>query len=326
MLLGGFTSCIKDDVAELGDAGSSFVRFTQAPENKLFYRPFTEVKTVTLFDLARDVNSNTVLNQSASIKVSYAPNLVEEYNTLNGDNYLPLLESGIGVLETSASIVNSGNDYTFNYVAGELSKEFNFLIDGSKWDLANKYLAPFVISDSSNYSNKSGLDTIYVVISSKNKYDGVYEVSGTMEDVTTSTLTHINDFLAASGASVGLGTKMQFELRTISATKCVVYDNYFFGGYWYPITSSASYSRWGSFSTIFEFDLTTDKVIGVTNYYGQPASNTREALIDSSGANVYDSVSKTISVKYYMLQPNVVTTAPYIRVKFDEVYTYLGER
>src|SRR6476659_6612624 len=177
------TSCIKDEVGQLGDAGKSFVKINEAPSNALFYRPFTDVRTATLFSLSKEANSSTSLQTASTVKVTYHPELVTAYNTDNSETYKPLLESSIYTLANDASITKAGNDFTFNYAAGDFAKDFKIAIDGSKWDLANKYAAAFVISDPGNLTKKSGTDTIMVFLSSKNKYDGVYEFTGTMTDV-----------------------------------------------------------------------------------------------------------------------------------------------
>ena len=92
------------------------------------------------------------------------------------------------------------------------------------------------------------------------------------------------------------------------------------------INSAGSLSYYGSFGPIFTFDPATDKVVAVTNFYGQPAGNTRSAEIDPSGDNLYDPVTKEIRVKYFMKQPSVIAAPPNIRVVFDEVFEYVGPR
>jgi hypothetical protein len=91
-------------------------------------------------------------------------------------------------------------------------------------------------------------------------------------------------------------------------------------------TAADAISYYGSFGLILTFDPLTNKVASVTNYYGQPAGNSRYAQLDASGANVYDPGTKTVTIKYNMCQPSVVTVAPFIRTTWDEVWTYKGAR
>jgi hypothetical protein len=92
------------------------------------------------------------------------------------------------------------------------------------------------------------------------------------------------------------------------------------------ILSSGSLSYYGSYGPVFTFDLATDKLISVTNSYGQPAGNTRSAEIDPSGVNKFNATTHDIDAKYFMKQPSVVATPPNIRVFFNEHFAYLGPR
>ena len=94
----------------------------------------------------------------------------------------------------------------------------------------------------------------------------------------------------------------------------------------YLILSGTSLSYYGSFGPTFTFNPTTDKLVAVTNSYGQPAANTRSAEIDPSGTNNFDPATKAIVVKFFMKQPNTVTTAPHIRVFFNNTLIHQGAR
>ncbi len=320
-----FSSCIKDTVDDLTEGrGTSLLKVTQAPENKLFFSVFSDVKKVSLLTIRRDVNSNEELNKSMQIKVELRKDSITTYNTKNGTSY-ELLPDSLYTLGTGISKV--GNVYTLTLAPGEIQKDLEISLNGAKWDLSRIYATYFKVIDSGSLKISSGYTSVISLLSIKNKWDGVYEVTGTMVDATSATLTHINNFLLASGSTVGLANApMRYELRTISATKCEVYDNYFYGGHYVPITSGSTYSSYGSFSPIFEFDPATDKVIAVTNWYGQPASNTRSGRIDPTGVNAYNSSSKTLQIKYNMLQPSVVTAAPFVRTTWTETWKYTGSR
>jgi hypothetical protein len=93
----------------------------------------------------------------------------------------------------------------------------------------------------------------------------------------------------------------------------------------HTIRSGTSLSVYGSFGLIIKFNA-SDVVVSVVNYYGQPASNTRSADLNPAGANVYNPAAKTVTIKYFMKQPSVITTDPFIRTTFDEVWTYTGPR
>jgi hypothetical protein len=68
------------------------------------------------------------------------------------------------------------------------------------------------------------------------------------------------------------------------------------------------------------------KVIDIKNPWGNPPANTRMPKLDPSGVNKWDAATKTIKIKYWMLQPSLVPDAPNIRVYFDETWTYIKSR
>ncbi len=83
----------------------------------------------------------------------------------------------------------------------------------------------------------------------------------------------------------------------------------------------ATGSYYGNYGPIFNFDEATNKIISVTNKFGQPSpGNARGAEIDPTGINTFDPATKTINAKYFMLQGGSV------RTKFDDKLTYMGPR
>jgi hypothetical protein len=153
--------------------------------------------------------------------------------------------------------------------------------------------------------------SIVVRFDLRNKFDGRYRVTGTMVDIAAPTITGYfpqDVDLITSGAN-----SMTMIPRDLGIPG-------------FLILSGTSLSYYGSFGPIFTLNLTNNKIVSVTNYYGQPASNTRSAEIDPSGTNQYDPATKTITIKFFMKQPNTVTTAPNIRVYYNNTFTYLGPR
>ena len=64
-------SCIKNEVTDLGDSGKTLLKFQEAPENQIFFSPFSDTRPVSLFSLRRDVNSQNELNKSATVTVKF---------------------------------------------------------------------------------------------------------------------------------------------------------------------------------------------------------------------------------------------------------------
>lgn len=140
----------------------------------------------------------------------------------------------------------------------------------------------------------------------KNKYDGVYGVTGTFVDYVNAA------FVAAYPKTI--------YLKTQDPSSVGYFDPDLNNGiYGYRFLNGTSGSYFGSFAPIFKFDKTTNKITSVVNYYGQPASNTRSAELDPSGVNAYDPVTKTIRVAYWLNQPSAIT--PH-RSHIEEVFVY----
>lgn len=314
-------SCIKDEITPLGDTGTPILKFQNGPEQALFYLPFLNTKKVKLFDLRRDAQSATELQSTRTVVVQEAPELVTKYNEDNGTDF-ELLPSDIYTLVSDASIVKSGTKYTITFGAGDFVKNLYINLNGAKWDLSKKFAMAFKVVDGNGMLLSKEKPSQITLISIKNKYDGTYEVTGTMEDVVNPTLTHANDYLVSSGNG-----KLELTLKTVSATKCAVYDPTVWSDYFIPISTGGGtgLSGYGSFAPVFEFDLATDKVIDVTNYYGTPA-NTRLARLDPTGkVNAYNAATKTLTIKYNMTQRSLVPTAPHIRTTWDETWKFVRE-
>jgi hypothetical protein len=301
------SSCVKNDVKELGDAGRTYIKFLEAPEQKLFFEPFTGTKSVNLFSLRRDANSNAALNQSVTVSLKVDTAALRAYNTAHSTTFELLPDSLITV---PAGFTKTGPlTYTTTFAPGEFAKEFTVALNGSKWNLSHTYAMPFTIQDAGGVIKSADKGDYIPLISVKNKYDGKYEVTGTMED--------------AGAALTGL-FPFNYYLITTGPNSVAGYDPDYWDDYFIPIMSGGSVSGYGSFSPIFTFDA-NNKITSVVNRYGQPAGNGRYAQLDPSGVNAYDPATKTIQVKFFMFQPSVVPL-PNPRVKFDWTLTYKGPR
>lgn len=323
-----FSSCIKEDAPALGTKGSPFVKILQAPSNNLYFSPFSSIDTVDLFSLRREEVSPGAMAEAKTVQLTIDAAAITAYNDSNGTSYELLPDSLYTLVGNNNSV--SSTSATITIPADEIGSEFYVALNGAKWDVTHKYALFLRITDASGSNIRSGQGEIFVTLEAKNQWDGVYTVEGTLTDVYNPTLGNVNLYLSYDNTYGD--PPMQLELRTLSPTKCVCYDNYFYGGYYKAISvdngdGTYGYSSYGGFCVVFEFDPLTNKVVAVTNYFGQPnPDNTRSAELDPSGENQYDASSKTIKLKYWMNQPSVITDPPYHRVSFDETWTYLGPR
>lgn len=255
--------------------------------------------TFILIDVRRYPNTADELNQPLTVKLVKNPGLIDAYNTANGTGYIELPTNAYTLL----SDIN-----TITFQPGEAIKEVKIAVDQSQLDLSEQYALGFSIADpGSNAVVISSLKNALYQIGVKNKYDGHYQVTGSMTDFSSAGLT--GDY------------PMDVFLVTAGPNSVYMYDNKW-GGAAHSILSGGSGSYYGSYAPEFIFDA-NDKITDVVNVYGQPSGNGRSGELDPSGANQFNSADHSIDVNYWMNQPSVIT--PH-RVSFSEHFKYLGPR
>lgn len=304
-----FASCDKN-TGSLNGAGQTIIKLPQGAEEKvalaLDYKPgLTEI---VLLDVRRDAPNSGELNKQLVVKIKNDPSIVAAYNSAHGTSYIALPAAAYVV---DAMNPFNGTEWTVTFNPGEHAKPILVKLDPTKLDLTQKYALGFTITDASGAKISNGLSSAMIEVGVKNKYDGIYTVTGTMVDVSNATLTGY--------------FPQDVELVT-TGDRSVVMIPRDLGIPGHLISSAGSLSYYGSFGPVFTFDLVTDKVVSVTNSYGQPAGNTRAGMIDPTGINKWNASDKSMDVKYFMTQSSVITTPPHIRVIFDEHFQYKGPR
>ncbi len=317
-----FQGCVKESFEgdDLGDTGTTFLKTPDGEVVVHWLSPFTDKKKVNLFNLFKDAHNSAELNASNTVTLLVNPAIIDEYNEANETSFEVLPASFFTWAPTDV-VTYSGNNVSVAFGNGQLYGDIAINLDGSKWtNLAQKYALAFEVKETGGISPSSAMaDTIVVELGLKNTWDGVYKWTGTLTDNTNATITHIS---GPYGEQYG---DYELELQTVGETKVAMFDPILWSDFMYPMYSGG-WSGYGSFAPVFEFDKATNKIISVTNYYGQPAGNTRSAQLDPSGENYYDPETKTIKVKYFMLQPSVVTAAPHIRASIDEEFVFVKGR
>ncbi len=174
ILLAGI-ACTKK-LEDLGDKGQTVVKFAEAPENKLFFTPFSSIQPITLFNIRRDVHNQGALGLSAKIKLRENMTLLAEYNHNNNSNY-EMLPDSLYTLSDPGSRIPEG--FVVSFAPKEFAKDFVIRLNGAKWDLSKKYALPLSISDAGTDNIISGgKQDIIALISLKNKWDGIYSLKG----------------------------------------------------------------------------------------------------------------------------------------------------
>lgn len=203
---------------------------------------------------------------------------------------------------------------------GERSVPLTVKINTALLQSDPQYVAITISSvDKQGYIISGNMGLLKLNLKVKHKFEGLYVLTGTMVH------------LPSPGAYVHITTvwdpdPYMVQLQTKDGQSLQFYDgNLFKDGFTYPIaTAAGGPSGWGSFSPVFKFD-DAGNVIEVTNHWGQPAANTRSAVLDPAGVNKYDPATKSFKVSYFMVQPSVVTDAPHYRTHNVETYTFLEE-
>lgn len=317
-----FSSCIKDDVEKLGDKGTPFVSFQEGPERVQYISAFEGDKMVDLFTIIRDEVSSAAVNQAVTVTITESAAGLDNFNEENETEYEPIAESSFTLVSDAIQALGGGQ-YKVTFAPGVTNVPFTIKINSGTWDFEGTHALFFTLSDANGKKVKSGKGEIMSAVAIMNKYDGVYEVTGTMVDVTNATWSNASQTLNGVYDEPYL-----LELRTTGPNTCSVFDVQVFGDYIIPFSTDngTGLSGFGSFALGLEFDPATDKIVSVTNLYGQPASNTRAAGLDPTGENAYNAGNKTIKIKYFMSQKSVIPDPPHIRANWDETWKYVGAR
>ena len=301
----GIISCIKDDVVPAGDAGKTFLKFNDGPTKAFFYSPFSDIKDVTVFNIRRDPNSEAALNKAQSVTVKLVPQLITDYNTANGTNF-ELLPANFYTYNFEPGMSVVGSDFTINYAAGEFAKNLAIKLDGAQWlDLSKSYALAYVVTNTAGNTLSTARDTMMTFFSIKNKYDGVYEVSGTMVDLL--------------GTRFGRYPKT-VELRTTGANQVIVVDMVEdkVDPWWYY--QNAAGDKKLAFGLGFNLDLATDKVTSAFDAAQNGFTLDLDQLFDSN----YDPLTKKLTVKW--ITGVNASNFPLGRFTVTETYTFQKDR
>lgn len=198
-----------------------------------------------------------------------------------------------------------------------------------------KYAIAFKITAVDNgYIVSKNQNVLVITFAIKNRYDGIYRVTGTYQDFVNPLFT-------------GRYPLIYHLITTGPNTVDVALDNIngaIVPGYLFNAAGAPSF--FGSFGLTMSFNPTTNAVATLHNYYGDPTKaptavgtpstgsgapnyisqpQQRRAVLDASGLNRYDPATTTVNIKYFMIQLNQATgTNP--RGAFNETWVRTGPR
>jgi hypothetical protein len=264
------------------------------------------VEKILIADIRKDAINEADANAATTITIINSQALLDSFNNANGTSF-ELLPASAYTFTPESGVTVNGNTWTINLAPGELAREIYINLDKAQMDLSLSYAFGLKITQSTvgtpSLSKGSGIVNVLV----KNKYDGNYEVTGTMVDNANPALT--GDF------------PMDYDLIT-TGERSVIGWSVKWEYYYVDILNAGSESVYGAFVPEFIFDA-NDNIIAVVNGYGQPSSNGRSARLDPSGINKWDAGTGDIDVKFFMDQPSVIANP---RVIFDWHMSYKGPR
>ena len=348
-----FAACKKvDQVDPIGDGGQTIVKLISG--GPVQYAPGSEVgddddgpgtpvygvdfvtspQTVAVLSIRRDVPNNTELNKAATVVIQEDTSMIWRYNdtaNIRGNSTIDTLP--ISVFSVSPAKVGGYNGtYTLEFAPGELAKEIVITVTNPFADLDPNvtYALAFKIASvtvAGGSANIGFSKAVVAKIGAKNKYDGIYKVSGSFRDVTNANFFSNYPreyYLVTTGAS--------------SVDVCQLINGDIVPGYLFLNATSGTY--YGNFGMTMTFNPSNDLIADAHNYYGDQtkaangvgnpgngtgpplyaASNTRRIVLDPAGTNAYNASTSTVDIMYHMIQPSAVPSGP--RAYFAETWIY----
>lgn len=323
----GFTSCLNDDM--VNDQKYGLINLNA---NKIIEIPADASHTKNIVSLDEGVKEYVlevrlaaenpasedvvvgleVESDTASLIKAVRTYLADQYPATGADSVpdediLPFTLAGVSV------------PATVTIPKGARSVELPVSIDTHQLASETQFALVKIKSvDKSGYIISGNFGQLLFSLKVKHKYAGRYVLTGTMDNLPNlAAYKHITNLFNPDPYTC--------QLQTFDGSSLIFFEEQGWEDYIYPMmTAAGGYSGWGSFCPIFKFD-TSGNVIAVTNYYGQPAGNTRSAVLDPAGVNKYDDATKSFTVSYYMVQPSVVAAPPHYRCHMVETYTFLED-
>ena len=248
-----------------------------------------------LTELRLYIRSEVEPGRDVKVKILPDATSVTYFNAANGTNYTPLPNAGFTLMSNEITFTQSERSefvkikirpstlLGFNYAIGLKITE---VIGGEASELAG---------------------SVVVAVSVKNKYDGLYDVTGTCVD--------------ANGVYTGIYPREGVGLRTVDGSSVDYLDpdfsvgSPFFDNAYIIENASTGAPAW-LFSPRFVFNTTTDKVTAILDTDG----NVPFGTVSPTGPNQFTITSpdeKTFVIKYSVIGGRFTIT---------ETWTYTGPR
>ncbi|WP_066830799.1 DUF1735 domain-containing protein [Rufibacter ruber] len=299
LFVAGLTSCLNDPFIEeeqkygmINEDAFKVVEFpttTKAIATEISAQP-TAIDLITI-----NLAASEVANEDIKVTLKIDPTKLPATRTLLPTNFYTL-PNGLEVV----------------IPAGSRKGVLKATLNTSLLNPAVVYGLPLSIAnvDKAGYTISGNYGTNVISVSVKNKYDGVYRVE--------------NIVFRHSNAAFTANTPRTRQLRTLDEDSNESFDPVLNGGLQgISFLNAGAGSYFGNFSPVFNFDLATNNVVSVDNYYPAGNASNRSAKIDPTGVNkmtITPTGDKTLEVSYIMVQAGVET------LFLKEKWIYTGPR
>lgn len=300
-----FSSCLKDKGFENNEYGINLdggsppaVEFIKGNAAKTTFGVNVDPGS-QFVELVLVYTGGTAPSTDITVGLQIDNSLLTNYNTANGTSIIAANAASVTV--PSTVVIKAGERFTTVRIA---INNTTLLNPNLEYGFGLK-----IISASNGVKLTSNLNQVFVSFTVKNKYDGVYTVTGTFVDYTNATFT---------GLYPRTYTLVTTGANTVDVSQVI--NGELVPGYLFNANGSNSY--FGNYGIEATFDVATDKLTDVRNYYGNPqrpatgvgdpsggtgppsytSSNGRRAGLDPTGINKYDPATKTVYAKYFLYQ------------------------
>jgi len=216
--------------------------------------------------------------------------------------YKANVDSTAHVLPTSEYTIQK----SITIPAGKQTITIPITFAGASIDFTKNNIIGLKLTNASGAEIASNLANAIVTVVLKSKYQGTYTVTGNLIDVTVPSIT-------------GTYPIAGVFLQTVTANTVQFIDPA--DGMYHQIESGTSASEYGNFDPIFTFDLGSNDVTTVTNYYvgnSQNRTATINTAVPSTSTGTPGTVGYSFTVSYILVQ------AGSNRTTFNETFTYTG--
>lgn len=316
------TGCLKDKVnTNLGDGNSTkAVSFPRSAGGMLYAISSSTTPTV----ITQPNTPVVAIEDTRPASTDVTVNVAVDNSIVTGAGLTPLPASVYQIADKAIIKAGTWND-TLEFTLNNTTVLDPNVVYG---------LGLRLTSADNGYAIPANLSTLLIRFTVKNKYDGVYTVTGLSPYIDN-----------ALGAAATGAWPLTYHLITATANTVNVYCEEM-GDIAYLFKNAGGLTYYGELGFTVTFDLATDNITSVHNYYGDPgnpatgianpASGTgppnyasgslgRRLRLDPTGVNKYDAASRSIEIKWQMLQ-NSYQGGAAPRAIGHEKWTYTGPR